>query len=147
MTISVGEEIPPLCKPPIDRTQLVRYAAASGDFNRIHHDEPFAKEAGFPSVIAHGMLSMGFLAELLTRWAGPQAVLRLDVRFRAVTYPGDVITCRGRVTGFRTESGRDIVELAVWCENQDGTKTAEGTGDTLPPSNTSKTQRNSTRTQ
>lgn len=132
--IEVGREIARLDKPPIDRVQLARYAAASGDFNRIHIDEPFAREAGFPGVIAHGMLSMGFVGELLTRWAGPAAIVRLSVRFKAVTFPGDVITCRGEITGKRVEGGRRLVDLRVWCEKADGATTVEGAATVaLPP--------------
>lgn len=125
--IHVGNEIPSLTKGPIDRTQLVRYAAASGDFNRIHHDEPFARDAGFESVIAHGMLSMGFLGQLLTDWAGPHSVLCLNVRFLAVTFPGDLITCKGQVTGKRVEETAQLIDLRVWCEKSDGTVTVDGT--------------------
>ncbi len=64
--MKVGDE-KVLVKEPVERIQLVKYAGASGDFNRIHYDEPFAKAGGFPSVIAHGMLSMGFFGQLVRR--------------------------------------------------------------------------------
>lgn len=121
----VGQELPALVKPAIDRTQLVRYTAASGDYNPIHWDHLFAVEAGYPGVIAHGMLTMGFLGELLTRWAGAGAVLSIRTRFLAVTYPGDVITCRGRVTSVTD----DRASVEVWAEKADGTRTAEGTAE------------------
>jgi len=124
--LSVGQEIPPLVKRPIDRTQLVRYAGASGDFNRIHFDEPFAREAGHPSVIAHGMLAAAFFGQLLCDWVGPTSVRRLSVRFKSITYPGDVVTCRGQILELRNENEHRAVELRVWCEKQDGTVTAEG---------------------
>ena len=66
--VHVGDALPPVEKAAITTTQLVQYAGASGDFNRIHYDEPFAKEGGFPSVIAHGMLSMAFFGQLLSRY-------------------------------------------------------------------------------
>ena len=65
-----GDQLGPIERGPITTRQLVEYAGASLDFNRIHYDEPFAKAGGFPSVIAHGMLSMGFFGELVARWAG-----------------------------------------------------------------------------
>src|ERR1700749_1688324 len=80
--VRVGAPLPSLEKPPITTTQLVQYAGASGDFNRIHYDEPFAKEGGFPSVIAHGMLSMAFFGQLLTTWAAGASVVRLHARFK-----------------------------------------------------------------
>src|SRR6185369_914504 len=95
---AVGERLGPITRGPITTRQLVEYAGASLDFNRIHYDEPFARAGGHPSVIAHGMLSMAFLGQLAVQVAGNQARLRtLKARFRAVAYPGDVITVRGEV--------------------------------------------------
>ena len=126
MKPQVGELLPPLVKAPLERIQLVKYAGASGDFNRIHVEEAFAQEAGYPSVFAHGMLSMAFLGQLLSDWVGPQRVRRLGVRFRAVTWPGDVVTARGEVTALREAEGRRWAEVKVWTETQAGTVTAEG---------------------
>ena len=122
--IHVGDALPPLEKPPITTTQLVQYAGASGDFNRIHYDEPFAKEGGFPSVIAHGMLSMGFFGQLVGRWAGAATVVRLGARFKAVTLPGDRITVGGEVAA-RHDADR-TVELKLHARKADGTVTLDG---------------------
>jgi len=121
----MSEPLPPLEKPAITTTQLVQYAGASGDFNRIHYDEPFAKEGGFPSVIAHGMLSMAFFGQLVADWAGgPHKVVRLAARFKAVTFPGDRITVGGEV-GKRDEAAGTI-ELKLVAKKPDGTVTLEG---------------------
>ncbi|MFN7954477.1 MAG: MaoC family dehydratase [bacterium] len=124
--LAVGDELPPLTKGPIERIQLVKYAGASGDFNPIHVDEPFAKSAGYPSVFAHGMLSMGFLGELLTSWADPRQLRDLGVRFTALTWPGDTIRARARVARKYQEAGERRIELEVWTENQDGKHTLDG---------------------
>ena len=79
--VTVGAELPPLVKGPIQQIQLTRYAGASGDFNPIHQDDEFAKAAGMGGVFAHGMLSMGFVAQSLTDWAGAGSVRKLGVRF------------------------------------------------------------------
>src|SRR3989304_10296353 len=94
--VTVGDELPPLVKGPIQQIQLTRYAGASGDFNPIHQDDEFAKAAGMGGVFAHGMLSMGFAAQALTDWAGAGTVRKLGVRFAALVRLGDVVTCRGR---------------------------------------------------
>ena len=121
----MSELLPPLEKPAITTTQLVQYAGASGDFNRIHYDEPFAKEGGFPSVIAHGMLSMAFFGQLVADWAGgPHKVVRLAAHFKAVTFPGDRITVGGEV-GKRDEAA-GTVELKLVAKKPDGTVTLEG---------------------
>jgi peroxisomal enoyl-CoA hydratase 2 len=124
-SIHVGDPLPPVEKSPITTTQLVQYAGASGDFNRIHYDEPFAKEGGFPSVIAHGMLSMAFFGQLVADWAGgPEHVARLAARFKAVTFPGDRVTVGGEVVA-RDEAAR-TVELKLFARKADGTVTLEG---------------------
>ena len=121
----MSDTLPPVDKPPITTQQLVQYAGASGDFNRIHYDEPFAKEGGFPSVIAHGMLSMAFFGQLVADWAGgPERVLRLSARFKAVTFPGDRITVGGEVTARDAAAG--TVELKLFAKKPDGTITLEG---------------------
>jgi len=132
--VNVGDELPPLKKGPITRTQLVKYAGASGDFNPMHHDEVFAKNAGMPSVFAHGMLSMGFLGQLVVDWCGNEALKRLWVRFAAITWPGDVITCKGKVVRKYQEQGKNYVECEIYCENQNGQKTLTGSATVELPS-------------
>lgn len=84
----------PVTYGPITRTDLVRYAGASGDFNPLHHDHAFATDAGLPDVMAHGMLSAGLLGSALTRWFGPGNVRHYAVRFKSPVWPGDVLTAR-----------------------------------------------------
>lgn len=80
--------------------QLVRYAGASDDYNRIHYDLPYAQEAGLGGVIAHGMLTMAFTARAVTDWAGPRGVVqRIAARFTAPVRPGDAVHIVGEVTG------------------------------------------------
>jgi acyl dehydratase len=132
--VKVGDELPPLVKGPIQQIQLTRYAGASGDFNPIHQDDEFAKAAGMGGVFAHGMLSMGFVGQLVTDWAGPAAVRRLGVRFAAIVRLKDVITCRGRVLGKSSKDDVNLVDLEIWAENQKGEKVVTGKATvSLPP--------------
>ena len=125
--IAVGDKLPELVKGPIERIQLVKYAGASGDFNRIHVEEQFAVEAGYKSVFAHGMLSMAFLGQLAARFAGgPHRVRRIACRFKAITWPGDVVTCHGEVTALSEEAGTHLAELKLWATTQGGQVTCEG---------------------
>jgi acyl dehydratase len=120
-----GVTIAPLIKPTITREQLSAYAEASLDKNPIHLDEKFAKEAGFPSVIAHGMLSMAFLGDLV-RHNFPEKTYRLltmSTRFRKVTFPGDTPNCQGKIK--KVEADGTLV-VSVWIENQKGEVTTEG---------------------
>jgi len=94
--VKQGDELPALVKGPIERIQLVKYAGASGDFNPIHVDEEYARSAGMKSVFAHGMLSMGFMGQLLTDWLGEEGELvKFRIRFKSIVWPGDVIINRG----------------------------------------------------
>src|SRR2546422_4227723 len=124
--VKVGDELPPLVKGPIQQIQLTRYAGASGDFNPIHQDDEFAKTAGMGGVFAHGMLSMGFVAQALTDWAGAGRVKKLGVRFAALVRLKDVVTCRGRVVSRSAKDDVPLVGLGVSAENQRGEKVVSG---------------------
>lgn len=124
--VNQGDELPRITKGPITRTHLVKYAGASGDFNPLHHDEIFAQQAGMPSVFAHGMLSMGYLGQVVTDWAGNEAIKRLYTRFVAITWPGDVITCKGRIARKYQEKEKNYAECELWAENQKGERTVAG---------------------
>jgi acyl dehydratase len=112
--IEVGDELPSLTVA-IHRANLVRYAGASGDFNIIHWNERFATSVGLPNVIAHGMLTMGLAARVVTDWLGdPGAVLEYGVRFtRPVVVPdpeGAELEVTGRVV---SKDGDGVVGIEV----------------------------------
>ena len=118
--LRVGDDLPPLSKPAIDRVQIARYAAASNDFNRLHLDEPFAHALGFPGLFAPGMLAMGFVGQLLTAWLRRGHVRRLAARFVKIVWPGDELNCRGRIADLRKENGACYADVELWAENQKG---------------------------
>ena len=124
--VKVGDELPPLVKGPIQQIQLTRYAGASGDFNPIHQDDEFAKAAGMGGVFGHGMLTMGFVAQSLTDWAGAGAVRKVGVRFAGLVRLKDTVTCRGRITSVSRGNGAGLVDLDLWAENQRGEKVVTG---------------------
>lgn len=122
--IAVGDSIPELTKPPIDRTQLALFAGASGDHNPIHLDDEQARAGGLPGVIAHGMLSMAFLGQVLTGWVPQSAIRSFSARFTAMAFPGDTIVCKGVVTA-KSEDG-NLVDLELSAVNQHGKQTLAG---------------------
>ena len=124
--VKVGDELPPLVKGPIQQIQLTRYAGASGDFNPIHQDDEFAKAAGMGGVFAHGMLSMGFVGQVVTDWAGAGQIRKLGVRFAGLVRLKDTITCRGRVLAKSSKDDVNLVDLEVWAENDKGDKVVTG---------------------
>src|SRR5215469_7948504 len=89
--VQIGDEIPRLVKTPITHLQLIKYAGASGDFNPLHTDPKVGEAIGTGGIIAHGMLIMGFLGQLLSDYVGPQALRTFGVRFTGMTHMGDVI--------------------------------------------------------
>ena len=114
-----GDEAPVLSHE-LTRTDLVRYAGASGDFNPMHHDEVKAQAAGLPSVFGHGMFSMGILGTALTDYAGVGNLASYKVRFTKQTWPDEVLTTTITVTGKREEDGRKLVDLECSLANADG---------------------------
>lgn len=117
--VEVGDEAPAMTHI-LTRTDLVRYAGASGDYNPMHHDDTLAKQAGQPSVFGHGMFSMGFLATALTSYVGAESLIRYNVRFRSQTWPGEQLTTRVVVTAKRTDGARSIVDMECSLANADG---------------------------
>lgn len=96
---------------PLTRTDLVRYAGAGGDFNPIHHDELFARSAGYPSVIAHGLLTAGIAASLLAEAVGPLGLRRYAVRYSGQVFPGDTLTVTATETGSTGDRRRISLEV------------------------------------
>ncbi len=125
-SLQVGDAVPALTKPAIGPLQLALFAGASGDHNPIHLDEQAARNGGLPGVIAHGMLSMAFLGQMLTGWVPQRAIRGFSTRFSAMAFPGDVITCKGVVAAKRQEDGEKLVDLEITAENQKGDKTLIG---------------------
>jgi acyl dehydratase len=110
--VAVGRELPEL-RRIVTREDVEAYAEASGDRNPLHRDDAVARAAGFPGVIAHGMLTMGHLASCVSRWAGgPERVRTLSAQFRAPVYLDEEIVAGGRIS--RIDAERRIVTVACW---------------------------------
>jgi acyl dehydratase len=129
-----GEELAPVVVGTLTRTDLVRYAGASGDFNPIHHDEEFARLAGNPSVFGHGMLTAGFVGRCVTDFVGVENLRRYRVRFATRVWPGDTITCTGKVTRRYEEQGEKRIDGEVAATNQKGEVAVSGTFTAALPS-------------
>jgi acyl dehydratase len=111
-----GSELPPL-QVSASRTDLVRYAAASGDLNPIHWDHAAARAAGLPGVVVHGLLMAAWLAAAAGRHApGVDPLRSMRVRFRRPLRPAVAARITGRVTG-RDESGADL-SLALVADGE-----------------------------
>jgi acyl dehydratase len=131
--IKEGEEAP-VRSHVLDRTDLVRYAGASYDFNPMHHDEVKAKAAGQPSVFGHGMFSMGFLGTAITDFVGIGNVRRYQVRFAKQTWPDEKLSTKIVVSGKRTDGDDYLVDLDVRLVNDDGEEKVVGSATAAVPS-------------
>ncbi len=118
--LTVGDAIPSLTLPPLSRLTLALYCGASGDHNPIHVDSDFARSAGMPDVFAHGMLSMAWLARVLTNWVPQSAIRAYSVRFAAITQVAETITCAGVVTEKFEVDGERRVRLSLTTANAEG---------------------------
>jgi len=118
----------------LTRTQIVQYAAGSGDFNPIHHDETFAtKVAGYPSVFAHGMLTMGLTGKLLTDWLGDGVLTSFGVRFVKQVFPGDSLVGKATVKSVSEKGDEGVVEIEIVTSNQRGEPVVQGSATAVLP--------------
>jgi len=102
----------------LTRTQIVQYAGASGDYNPLHSDEIFATQvAGYPTIFAHGMLTMGMAGHMLTDYVGAGRLITFGGRFKAQVWPGDRLTATATVQELVVDE--QVVSLAVVVHNQD----------------------------
>jgi acyl dehydratase len=118
--VRVGDELPPLQLPPVDRTTLALFAGASGDHNPIHIDLDVARRAGMPDVFAQGMLGMAWLGRLITAWAPQSGLRRFDARFQGITHLGNAMRCTGRVVEKLAHQGENCVRIELQSANQFG---------------------------
>jgi acyl dehydratase len=124
--ITEGAEVPALIKYPTTM-QLVKYAAASGDYYQIHYDKDIALANGLPGIIVHGWLALGFLGQMITDWIGEKGILlKLNGSYRGMNKVHEDIFCKGKITRKYTENGRNCVKLDIWVENPQGDKTVTG---------------------
>ncbi|WP_218510809.1 MaoC family dehydratase [Variovorax sp. dw_308] len=118
--LNVGDALPPLTLPAINRTTLALYAGASGDHNPIHIDIDFARKSRMPDVFAHGMLSAAYVANLLTDWVPQEQVRNLSMRFSGITHLGNQPTLTGRVAEKFEANGEKRVRVEMLCASQYG---------------------------
>lgn len=125
-SIAVGDEAPPVVIEDLERRDFVKYAGASGDFNPIHYDEPYATAAGNKSVFAQGMLVAGFAAHAVADWFGLANVQTYTVRFQARVFPDDTVTASGVVADVERTPDATVVDADIAVTNQEGSKVLSG---------------------
>jgi len=125
--LKVGDTYTERLVEDLKRTQIVQYAGSSGDYNPLHTDEVFTtKVAGYPSVFAHGMLSMGMTGRMLTNYVGDGRLTKFGVRFTSQVWPGDTLDATATVDAVRSEGSKHFVDLTVTTVNQSGVEVIKG---------------------
>ena len=125
--LKLGDVYEELVVENLSRTQLVMYSGASGDYNPLHTDEIYTTEvAGYPSVFAHGMLSMGLTGKMLTNYVGDGRLTKFGVRFTSQVWPGDTLTASATITKIYKEVEIDFADIDVVTCNQEGTVVVRG---------------------
>jgi acyl dehydratase len=121
-----GQELPQLDKNP-GVTQLVKYAAGSGDFNPLHHDYAFPQSKQIGSIIVHGRFKYASLGELVSNWLGHNGrIQKLSCQYRGMDTPNQPIRCKGVVKRKWEEGGKKLAQLEIWTENGKGDRTTPG---------------------
>ncbi len=125
--IKIGDTHKETLVEDLKRTQIVQYAGSSGDYNPLHTDEVFTtKIAGYPSVFAHGMLTMGMTGKMITNYVGDGTLKKYGVRFTSQVWPGDTLESEAKIVDIREENGENLVDLEIVTTNQDGVAVITG---------------------
>jgi len=125
--VEVGSEIPCVTKCPTTR-QMVKWVGVATDYHEIHYDKDFAQSAGLPGVVVQGRLVLSFLCQLITDWIGEQGSLKkITGSYKGIMFPGEDLTCNGKVTKKYVGDGEHCVECDIWVENPRAEKTVVGT--------------------
>ena len=110
----------PSIKKMVTQAQINKYAEASGDFNPVHIDSQFASTTDFGGTIAHGMLILGFLSQMMTiafkeMWVNDG---RMKIRFKSPVYPGDTVTTYGKYRETKTDKDGARLFYSIGCINE-----------------------------
>jgi len=119
MPVTAGQQIPGFTREVVQE-DIRRYAEASGDFNPIHIDEDFARTTPLGGTIAHGMLVLAYMSEMMARAFGDawDETGRFSARFRSPARPGDRLEVTGHVESVNDESDIVVVTCSLSCRNQ-----------------------------
>lgn len=125
-SIKEGDLLPELRKKP-SVTQLVKYAAGSGDFNPLHHDYNFPQSKALGTIIVHGRFKYAVLGELVSNWLGHAGrIVKISCQYKGMDVPDKEFVCTGKVVRKSEENGRRIVELQLSTVNEEGQQTTPG---------------------
>lgn len=125
-SVNVGDELPVHKSPKVSRVVLALFAGGSGDHNPVHLDSDLCKAVGMEDVFAQGMLSMAYLAQLLTHWVPQQQLRSYGVRFTSITPINVRVICTGKIVEKFEEAGEKRVKVDVEAKTDAGAVTLSG---------------------
>jgi acyl dehydratase len=119
--VQEGQELPPFSRK-VGYMELNRFAGANDELVPIHMDPDYAKDvAKLPDVIIMGNLKLAYIANAITDWAGDEGwITKVSVEYRKMDTVNSTITAKGKVTKKFQQDGKNLVELEVWVENDQG---------------------------
>lgn len=125
--LTEGMNLPEIQKV-VTQQNVNLYAEASRDFNPIHIDEEFARKTALGGTVAHGMLILAYISQMMGATFGRNWLAggKLDVRFKAPARPGDTITVSGRIRSIEKDEGQTLIHCDVFCQNQNGESVITG---------------------
>lgn len=120
-SLEPGQPLPEIQRS-ITREDIHLYAQASGDFNPIHLDPEFAAKTPAGGIIAHGMLVLAYVSQMLTAAFAMSWLTsgKLNIRFKAPARPGDVLTVSGKVEKVQPQGAKTLITCSILCANQNG---------------------------
>ena len=130
--VKIGDTFEEVIVDNLTRTQIVQYAGVSGDYNPLHTDEIFATQvAGYPTVFAHGMLTMGMTGKMVTNLIGDGNLKSFGVRFTNQVWPGDTLTTKTKIVSIEKNSDNVLINFELVTENQDGIPVITGSASAI----------------
>jgi acyl dehydratase len=130
----VGDRLPELTAPPVDRLRLAYMAVAMRDPNLVHVDDDYARHCGLPGVIAHGTFVVSYLGIAVSRSVGVTALSHLRVDLTAPVFPGDAVRAEAAVTEVTQSGEGELVTVRLSATKQDGSVVGRGTATFVQPS-------------
>jgi len=125
-SLEEGQALPEIRKKP-GVTQLVKYAAGSGDFNPLHHDYAFPQAKQLGSIIVHGRFKYASLGEVVSNWLGHAGRIKsLSCQYRGMDFPDQEMVCGGVVTRKWREGGEKLAQVELFTRNAEGKNTTPG---------------------
>jgi acyl dehydratase len=132
--LQIGDELPEVVTPPIDRLRIAYMAVSMRDPNLVHVEDSYAAKSGLPSVIAHGTFVTSYAGAAVSRALGVDAVRKIRVDVTAPVFPGDVLRTHAVVTGSEPAPQGRLLTIELTVTNQDGTRVGRGTAAVEQPS-------------